>query len=239
MPQFVTPGSSASTAHKSVTSSVQAPSRRPALAVGAVALALTLGGMTADTATARPLSDGGVSASGIDLQVPAPLAPAPAAPAAQPVDLARAFAVAGTLYAKTNALAAPAKPANAAKVSATTRSQVAAARTPAASRSTARVSGAPRQIGRALAAEKGWGGRQFACLDKLWTKESDWTTTADNPTSSAYGIPQALPGKRMASHGKNWRTDAATQIRWGLDYIDDRYGAPCEAWAHSRAKNWY
>ena len=239
MPQFVTPGSSASTAHKSVTSGVQAPSRRPALAVGAVALALTLGGMAADTATARPLSDGGVSASGIDLQVPAPLAPAPAAPAAQPVDLARAFAVAGTLYAKTNALAAPAKPANAATVSATTRSQVAAARTPAASRSTARVSGAPRQIGRALAAEKGWGGRLFACLDKLWTRESRWLWNSENAKTGAYGIPQSLPASKMAEFGANYRDDGAVQIDWGLAYIARRYGSPSKAWERSEQIGWY
>nr|WP_210424473.1 hypothetical protein [Gephyromycinifex aptenodytis] len=63
--------------------------------------------------------------------------------------------------------------------------------------------------------------------------------SADNPTSSAYGIPQALPGPRMASHGKDWRTNPETQIRWGLDYIQKRYGNPCKAWSHSRATNWY
>lgn len=214
------------------------PSRGPALVVGAVALALTLGGMTADTATATPVRDADVTTaigSGIDLQVPAPLGSVPTNSAVRPVDVARAFAVAGSLYAKANSLAQPAG------VSAATRAQVAAARTPTASRAKARVSAsmAPRAVGRALVAEKGWSAAQFTCLDKLWTKESNWTTTADNPTSSAYGIPQALPGKRMASHGKNWRTDAATQIRWGLDYIDDRYGTPCKAWSHSRAKNWY
>ena len=73
----------------------------------------------------------------------------------------------------------------------------------------------------------------------LWTKESNWTVNADNPTSSAYGIPQALPGSKMASAGADWATNPATQIRWGLGYIQDRYGSPCSAWAHSQANNWY
>ncbi len=113
------------------------------------------------------------------------------------------------------------------------------ATTARASRAKARVSGSPRDIGRALSSARGWGGRQFACLDALWSKESDWLVTADNPTSSAYGIPQALPGRKMRTHGDDWRTNPATQIRWGLDYIDDVYGTPCKAWSHSRAHNWY
>ncbi len=102
-----------------------------------------------------------------------------------------------------------------------------------------RYQGGNRGIGRALAAQRGWSGAQFECLNKLWTKESGWTTTADNPTSSAYGIPQSLPGSKMASEGSDWRTNPATQIKWGLKYIAGRYGSPCNAWAHSRAVNWY
>lgn len=98
----------------------------------------------------------------------------------------------------------------------------------------------PRAIGRLLAAEThGWGGSQFSCLDSLWTKESGWKHTADNPSSSAYGIPQALPGSKMASAGSDWATNPSTQIKWGLTYIQSRYGTPCAAWAHSRANNWY
>jgi hypothetical protein len=99
--------------------------------------------------------------------------------------------------------------------------------------------GTPREVARNLLADHGWSLDQFSCLDKLWTKESNWRVTADNPTSSAYGIPQALPGRRMAEYGSDWRTNPITQIRWGLDYIEDAYGTPCEAWAHSRATNWY
>ncbi len=97
----------------------------------------------------------------------------------------------------------------------------------------------PQSAARVLAARRGWGQTQFSCLDSLWSKESQWRTTADNPTSSAYGIPQALPGKRMATVGPDWRTNPLTQITWGLRYIESAYGTPCAAWAHSRATNWY
>lgn len=102
-----------------------------------------------------------------------------------------------------------------------------------------KLEGTPKEIALNLLPDHGWNEAQFSCLDKLWTKESRWKVTADNPTSSAYGIPQALPGNRMASYGNDWRTNPVTQIKWGLDYIEDAHGSPCEAWAHSRAKNWY
>jgi len=97
----------------------------------------------------------------------------------------------------------------------------------------------PRSVARALAGDRGWGGDQFGCLDRLWTKESGWKHTADNPTSSAYGIPQALPGSKMSSEGEDWATNPVTQIRWGLSYIDGVYGTPCAAWAHSQRVDWY
>jgi hypothetical protein len=99
--------------------------------------------------------------------------------------------------------------------------------------------GTPKEIARNLLTDHGWDMDQWPCLEKLWTKESQWKVTADNPNSSAYGIPQALPGRRMAEYGSDWRTNPVTQIKWGLDYIEDAHGSPCEAWAHSKAKNWY
>lgn len=99
--------------------------------------------------------------------------------------------------------------------------------------------GSARAIAQTMVAERGWGSEQFACLDSLWQKESGWKVTADNPSSSAYGIPQALPGSKMSSAGADWQTNAATQIAWGLGYISDRYGTPCAAWSHSKAKNFY
>lgn len=97
----------------------------------------------------------------------------------------------------------------------------------------------PRTIGQLMAAERGWTGSQWQCLNSLWTKESNWNPSADNPTSSAYGIPQSLPGSKMASKGADWATNPATQIAWGLDYIAGSYGTPCGAWSHSQAVNWY
>lgn len=97
----------------------------------------------------------------------------------------------------------------------------------------------PKAVAALLVAERGWSDSQFGCLVKLWTKESNWRWNADNPSSSAYGIPQALPGSKMASAGSDWRTNPATQIKWGLGYIASRYGSPCSAWSHSVAHNWY
>ena len=97
----------------------------------------------------------------------------------------------------------------------------------------------PRTIGAALLAEFGFSQDQFGCLDSLWTRESNWNVHADNPSSSAYGIPQSLPGSKMASAGADWATNPVTQIRWGLGYIQDRYGSPCGAWGHSESHGWY
>jgi hypothetical protein len=97
----------------------------------------------------------------------------------------------------------------------------------------------PRGAARVLVSERGWSSEQFSCLDSLWTKESNWRVDADNPSSSAYGIPQALPGSKMASAGADWETNPVTQITWGLEYIADSYGTPCAAWSHSRSHNWY
>lgn len=96
-----------------------------------------------------------------------------------------------------------------------------------------------RATARDMAATKyGWGDDQFQCLNSLWNKESSWNYQAYNP-SGATGIPQALPGSKMASAGSDWATNAATQIAWGLGYISSVYGTPCSAWGHSQATNWY
>ncbi|MEP9381625.1 transglycosylase SLT domain-containing protein [Nocardioides cheoyonin] len=100
------------------------------------------------------------------------------------------------------------------------------------------ASGDPKSIASALLASYGWSGDQFGCLDSLWTRESGWRVNAYNP-SGAYGIPQALPGSKMASAGPDWQTNPETQIKWGLGYIQDRYGSPCGAWAHSESNGWY
>ena len=94
-------------------------------------------------------------------------------------------------------------------------------------------------IGQRQAAARGWTGNQWTCLYLLWQRESNWNHTASNSYSGAYGIPQALPGSKMSSHGGDWQSNPATQIAWGLDYIAGRYGSPCGAWEHSENHNWY
>jgi hypothetical protein len=97
-----------------------------------------------------------------------------------------------------------------------------------------------RATAAALASSRyGWGSGEFSCLNQLWQKESGWSYTAYNASSGATGIPQALPGSKMASAGSDWKTNATTQVAWGLDYIDRAYGNPCSAWSHSQAVNWY
>jgi hypothetical protein len=85
----------------------------------------------------------------------------------------------------------------------------------------------------------GWAPDQMQCLMKLWTKESEWRTTATNPSSGAYGIVQSLPAEKMASSGADYRTNYRTQINWGLGYIEERYGSPCQALNFHYANNWY
>ncbi len=98
----------------------------------------------------------------------------------------------------------------------------------------------PREIARQMMSNKyGWGASQFSCYNNIIMRESMWNPSADNPSSSAYGIPQALPGSKMAAFGADWRTNPATQIAWGLWYVKDRYGTPCQAWSFKAAHGWY
>jgi hypothetical protein len=99
--------------------------------------------------------------------------------------------------------------------------------------------GTNRALGYQLMLAFGFAPEQWAYLDALWQRESGWNQLADNPTSSAYGIPQSLPGSKMAVVGDDWRTNPETQIRWGLAYIAARYGKPEGAWAHSQRLGWY
>jgi hypothetical protein len=95
----------------------------------------------------------------------------------------------------------------------------------------------PREIGLALLPEYGFSTDQFSCLDALYVSESDWRVDADNPTSTAYGIPQALTSLHDLPDG--YMTDPEVQIRWGLEYIKDSYGSPCSAWEFKQSNNWY
>jgi hypothetical protein len=117
-----------------------------------------------------------------------------------------------------------------AEAAAAAAAALAAANTPEGAQATA------RQL---ASANYGWGEGEFSCLSSLWNKESGWNYQAYNDSSGATGIPQSLPGDKMASAGADWQTNAATQIAWGLQYIADVYGSPCNAWGHSQATDWY
>ena len=97
--------------------------------------------------------------------------------------------------------------------------------------------GDPRDIARALLPAYGFSSDQFSCLDSLYVSESDWRIDADNPTSSAYGIPQALT--ELHELPADYMTSAESQIRWGLEYIQGTYGTPCSAWSFKQGNGWY
>jgi hypothetical protein len=98
--------------------------------------------------------------------------------------------------------------------------------------------GSPKDIARQLVAARGWSSQQYGCLVTLWDRESGWNVHAAN-ASGAYGIPQAVPGDKMASAGPDWQDSARTQIKWGLGYIADRYDTPCGAWSFWQNNGWY
>ena len=98
----------------------------------------------------------------------------------------------------------------------------------------------PKEIARQILKNKfGYGSSQFNCFNNIIMRESKWDINATNPSSGAYGIPQALPGSKMASEGSDWRTNPATQIIWGIKYMKDRYGSPCAAWSFKSSHGWY
>lgn len=111
-------------------------------------------------------------------------------------------------------------------------------------RNTAPATGIPdpgtaQAIAYEMVMARGWSTSEYDCLVALWNRESHWNVYAHNPTSGAYGIPQALPGDKMATVGADWATNPKTQIIWGLGYIEARYATPCGAWGHSERKGWY
>ena len=138
------------------------------------------------------------------------------------------------------ARAAAARPAAAAARAARDRAAQAGGSTPVVGGGGGSPAEAQRTAASLIGAH-GWGSGQFGCLVDLWNGESGWSWSATNPSSGAYGIPQALPSWKMASAGSDWLTNPTTQIRWGLDYIDRAYGSPCAAWSawQARSPHWY
>jgi hypothetical protein len=209
-----------------------------AVAIAAGAAAATLPAGTAGTAAAAPASaaDAYLTVVG-GHQGAARAAQAPTMSGAQLVIDAQR--VRFGLQHSEDVAAAKATAEQAAAKAAAAKAAVAKAANPAVTQRATEPSGSPQQIAEQTLRRFGWSGSQFSCLEPLWERESGWDVTAENPSSGAYGIPQALSGSLMASAGPDWQTDAATQIRWGFTYIQGRYGSPCGAWAHEEADGWY
>ncbi len=156
-------------------------------------------------------------------------------------DAAAKAAAAKAAAAKAAALRVAALRAAALRAAAARRATATRSLSLRASRGTVRApvySGDARGIARAMLPTFGWSAGEFPCLDSLWARESGWRVTAANG-SGAYGIPQALPGSKMAAYGSDWQTNPRTQITWGLHYIQGRYGSPCGAWSHFQSNGWY
>lgn len=96
-----------------------------------------------------------------------------------------------------------------------------------------------KALAKPMVKKRGWSTRQYGCLVKLWNRESHWNHKAHNRSSGAYGIPQALPGRKMRSAGKDWKSNPRTQIKWGLGYVKGRYKTPCRALKHANGRGWY
>lgn len=169
-----------------------------------------------------------------------PTGPAPAAISA-PTDAPISFAdLSVTSTAKASAKAAPLK-AESEAVKSLSTDEATKAPTKAAAKPAVLVDdpAAAQAYASGQLGSFGWGADQMNCLTLLWERESSWLTSAENPSSGAYGIAQSLPAEKMASTGGDWATNYKTQITWGLSYIQGRYGSPCGAWGHSEAVGWY
>lgn len=150
--------------------------------------------------------------------------------------LAAAQEAAAEAQRAAEAAAAAQRAADEAAAAAAARQSLVAAAAASGDNSPGAAQAAAQQI---AASEYGWGDDQFSCLVSLWNRESGWNFAAYNSSSGATGIPQALPGSKMASAGADWQTNAVTQVRWGLSYINGSYGSPCAAWDHSESRGWY
>ncbi|GAA2835307.1 transglycosylase SLT domain-containing protein [Kitasatospora sp. CM 4170] len=210
------------------------------------ALAIPQGGGVAEAAApvAGVTGTTGVSADGQPVADQAPQADAAAAAAAQ----AEAAAQAAQAQAQADAAAAAAAQAQAAQAQA---DAAAKAQAEAKAKADAQAAASRSQQRSALNAKPGYSGSpreiaaqivpagQLQCFSNIVSHESSWNPRAVNASSGAYGLVQALPGSKMASAGADWRTNPATQIKWGLDYMNSRYGSPCAAWSFWQTHHWY
>ncbi|OFI38607.1 hypothetical protein BIU82_04645 [Arthrobacter sp. SW1] len=202
------------------------------LAVTAGALAVLLGAGAAGQAASSQVTGQAPDAARSYVSATASASPSPSAtPSAAPSKPAAAAKPAKSapkpVIAAQSAKVAPAKPAVPAKPAAPVKP--APVNDPAGAQAYAA----------SLLSSFGWSAGEMDSLRILWTKESNWTTTATNPSSGAYGIVQSLPAEKMSSEGTDWLTNYKTQVRWGLKYIKERYGSPSAALSFHYANNWY
>jgi hypothetical protein len=191
---------------------------------------------TASTAAAVTWSGG---ASTGTAQLTSVTQPQPTGPSELQKEEALRALLAAQAKARAEAAAKKAAAKKKAEEAAAAKKKKAAEAAAAKKKAQAEYSGTPQQIAQAMLGQFGWSSGQFSCLDPLWERESGWNIYAENPGSGAYGIPQALPGSKMASAGPDWQSSAYTQIKWGLEYIQGSYGSPCGAWDHEEADGWY
>ncbi|GAA2478743.1 hypothetical protein GCM10010406_13640 [Streptomyces thermolineatus] len=245
-------------------SSFRRPSRNRTIGVLGTAAAAALALGTAGVASGDGGAPGELAAGSAPLTVSSLAAPAPESvslvgsaerlgtPVAAPgtAELSTADRADGNAAAKADAKAAAekaqaekaqekaraeARAERAAASTAAARSAQRASVTTVAAQTTAQYSGTPQQIARQMVPND----TQFQCFSNIVSHESSWRVTATNPSSGAYGLVQSLPAEKMASAGPDWRTNPVTQLKWGLNYMNERYGSPCEAWTFWQANNWY
>jgi hypothetical protein len=238
--------------HASTPVHTRTSSRSARIAAATAAVVAVAGGSYAlsQAAPASVVASGGAGADvAIVSMSPTPAATNPAATTPGPTTRAATASPpprlttmqgAGTVALTADTLAERRRAAAAAKAAQAAKDRAAAAaRTSRSDDRTPVPGGSPKAIARAMLGNYGWGDDQFSCLVTMWNHESGWNPRAENPGSGAYGIPQALPGRKMATAGSDWQSNPATQIRWGLNYIKSRYNTPCGAWSFWQRGSWY
>ena len=180
---------------------------------------------------------GGLASSDPDVLAPAAADVATSAPSASPTASPEATPEASDTAALEQRSSRQVASRSARRTDKTKATALAMSGGSAVTRSEKLSEGDPRDIARALLPAYGFSSDQFSCLDSLYVSESDWRVDADNPTSSAYGIPQALT--QLHDLPADYMTSAESQIKWGLDYIQDTYGTPCSAWSFKQGNGWY
>ncbi|MEU1601551.1 transglycosylase SLT domain-containing protein [Streptomyces sp. NPDC005708] len=217
-------------------------------AVASATAVTAVGAVTgvASGSTGQPSSDAGATASDSMLLADIPTGQQAQVQTASLTQQADAQAIAADVSAKKDAEESARKQAAADAIAKQKTEEEAKARkeADAASRASRGASSFPIQSSYTVAqiqsmARQIVGANQFQCFSNIVDHESSWNYRAVNAGSGAYGLVQALPGSKMSSVGSDWQTNPATQIKWGLNYMNQSYGSPCQAWSFWQANHWY